>query len=174
MLATCKQGGWCGKGAQGRLEKLASEMDKGKVTFVHGDLYESQVVLRADGKVAAFLDLDQAGYSDPAEDVGSLLAHIVLFNPWTRDIMWDVPDPRKEETQGAAEALLREYKVTSGLADGWPHFLGRVRGYMWLRLDHILKKLRGNPHAKDLMEELEVQKRGLATTDPFEDYGLNP
>ncbi len=174
MLATCKKEGWCGPGARERLGKLGAVMDKGKVTFVHGDLYESQVVLRADGKVAAFLDLDQAGFSDPAEDVGSLLAHIVLFNPWTRDIMWDVPDPRSEETRSAAEALLREYKATAGLADDWTPFLGRVRGYMWLRLHHILVKLRGNVHAAELMEELEAQKRGLATTDPFEDYRLNP
>ena len=174
MITTCKKEGWCGPMARERLTKLAAEMDKGKVTFTHGDLYESQVVLRADGKVASFLDLDQSGYADPAIDVGSLLAHIVLINPWTRDIMWDVADPSKRETKEAAEALLGAYKANAGLGDDWPHFLGRVKGYMWLRLHHVLGKLRGNVHAAELMEELEVQKRGLATTDPFEDYKINP
>lgn len=174
MIATCKKEGWCGPMAQERLGKLGAEMAKGKVTFVHGDLYESQVVLRADRKVASFIDLDQSGYADPATDVGSLLAHVVLINPWTRDIMWDVADPTKEETKAVAEELLRAYKENANLDDEWPAFLERVKGNMWLRLHHVLDKLRGNVHAADLMEELEVQKRGLATSDPFEDYGLNP
>jgi aminoglycoside phosphotransferase (APT) family kinase protein len=180
MIARCETELWCGVDAKARLGFLASSIDSGPVTFVHGDLYEQQVILTsatasAAPGVAGFIDLDHAGFSDPASDVGQLLAHILLLNPRTRQASWSVPNPTPEETRETAESFLSAYRAAAELtADTeWQELLKRSRGHMWNRFGHVLADLRGNPHAAALVQIIETDKTAIAASDPFADFKLD-
>lgn len=54
-------------------EALASADHDRKI--VHGDLHESQVIVR-DGEVVGLLDIDDVGPGDPVDDMATLLAHL--------------------------------------------------------------------------------------------------
>ncbi len=178
MIARCEQEMWCGADAKSRLGYLAGSIDSGPVTFVHGDLYEQQVILTppsaAGAGVAGFIDLDHAGFADPASDVGQLLAHILLINPRTRKASWSVPNPTPEETRETAESFLSAYRAAAALtADTeWSEFLKRARGHMWNRFGHVLTDLRGNPHAAPLVQIIETDKAAIAASDPLAEFKL--
>ncbi len=170
----CQAEGWCGKGAQERLAYLAQSMDAGSVTFVHGDLYEQQVIIGPDGGVAGFIDLDQAGFADPAADVGQLLAHVLLLNPRTREAAWQVPNPTPAETRATAEAFLGAYRDAAGLTGtDWANFLRRARGHMWKRFGDVLQDLRGNPHGAPLVQIIDADKEVIAGSDPLADFQIS-
>ncbi len=178
MTATierCKAEGWCGEAAQRRFEALAEAIDSGPVTFIHGDLYESQVVLKPKGtkashiQVAAFLDLDESGMGDPAVDLGSLLAHVLVVHPRTRRQAWGIPDPTPAETQAVARRVLDQYREGARIADEhWAGFVTRVRGWMWIRLSNIIAKYAGSDHAAELLKTLSAVGPALTETDPLE------
>jgi aminoglycoside phosphotransferase (APT) family kinase protein len=56
--------------------RLATMLEEGPATItgIHGDFHPGQILLRADG--VAILDLDEAVLGDPADDLGSFLAHL--------------------------------------------------------------------------------------------------
>lgn len=179
MISRCETELWCGADAKARLGYLASSVDSGPVTFVHGDLYEQQVILTgatasAAPAVAGFIDLDNAGFADPAADVGQLLAHILLLNPRTRLASWKVPNPTPQETRESAESFLNAYRAAAGLtADAeWKELVRRARGHMWNRFGHVLADLRGNPHAAPLVQIIETDKEAIAASDPFAEFKL--
>ena len=174
-LMRCKAEGLCGEAAQRRFEALAESIDGGPVTFIHGDLYESQVVLKPKGskpshiQVAAFLDLDESGMGDPAVDLGSLLAHVLVVHPRTRRQTWGVPDPTPAETQAVARRILDQYREGARLDDAqWSGFITRVRGWMWIRLSNIIAKYSGSEHATELLKSLSAVGPALTETDPLE------
>lgn len=70
------------------------------VTGIHGDFHPGQVLLRSDGVV--ILDLDEAVLGDPADDLGSCLAH--LERAAGAAAATPAPDPR-----AARGALLAGY-----------------------------------------------------------------
>ncbi len=167
-LGRCSKGGWCDATARQRLLGLAEELDKGPVTFCHGDLYESQIIMGEDERVRAFIDLDAAGYGDPAKDVGQLLAHVLLVNPVAREAGWKIPSPSTEEAELTARQVLLAYRASAGLADtDWAAFYRRVRAHAWLRMAKILFRYRGNPHARAMVEGLEAHKARFTAEDPF-------
>ena len=175
MIADCAKAGWCGAEAQARFKKLADVIDTGPVSFIHGDLYESQVVLKPQGsmrghiEVAAFLDLDESGMGDPAVDVGSLLAHVLLIHPRTRWKSWGIPDPSADETRAVAEKILEEYREGARIGDdAWPGFIERARGWMWLRLNNVMVKYRKSEHAAELLAALEKLGPKLTESDPLQ------
>ncbi len=170
----CQTKGWCSKETAKACTELAGEFDPPDVTFLHGDLYEGQIIFDESGELAAIVDLDEAGWGDPAADVGTLLAHVMLVNPVARKAEWGVADPDKGEVRATAEAVLSAYREGAGIGDDWAAFLGRVRGHMRLRVVHLLDKLEDNPHGKTLVDALRPKRRALLDADPFADYGLTP
>ena len=165
-LARCFEEGWCDAAARERLLGLAEGLDQGPVTFCHGDLYESQIIMGKDDRVRAFIDLDAAGYGDPAKDVGQFLAHVVLVNPVSREAGWRIPAPSAEETARTAHQVLLAYRASAGLADAdWAAFIRRVQAHAWLRMATILVRYRGNPHARAMVDGLEAHKARLTAED---------
>ena len=55
-----------------RLRALPSE----RPALVHGDFYESQVIVNAAGAITGLLDLDGVGWGDPTDDMASMLGRI--------------------------------------------------------------------------------------------------
>ncbi len=166
---------WCGPYATKQFRQGAEDLDGKEVTFVHGALHEAQIILnRETGDVASFVDLDEAGYGDPALDVGTVLSHMLLVNPVTREAAWGVAAPGAAELKASAEAFLGAYKASAGVAEGWEQFMSRVRGYMRVRVGRLLLQLRGNVHAKALIELVDKRKIALFVIDPFEDYKITP
>ena len=173
LAARCAAEGWCGKAARTRLDGLAARMNGGQDTFTHGDLYEQQVIMTRDGELAAFIDLDQARFDDPAADVGAMLGHILLVNPVARRASAGVPNPTPEETQASAQQFIDTYRQAAWLrGEAWTAFSHRVRGYVWLRLATLLHRYAGNPHAAALFQALDASKQRLTERDPFEAYGV--
>jgi aminoglycoside phosphotransferase (APT) family kinase protein len=175
MVKRCDKEGWCGEEAKARLGYLAGSVDTGPVTFVHGDLYEQQVIIGPSGGVRGFIDLDKAGFADPASDVGQLLAHVLLLNPRTREAAWSVANPTPEETRETAESFLSSYREAAGLSGDpeWQEFLKRTRGHMWHRFGEILTDLRGNPHGAPLIKIIEADKAAIADGDPLAEFKLS-
>jgi aminoglycoside phosphotransferase (APT) family kinase protein len=167
LLSRCEAAVWCGPEGKARLVAVAPVVDTGPVTFTHGDLYESQVIFRPDGRVAAFIDMDLAGFADPAKDVGSLLAHIAIFNPRVREDKWGVPNPSPEEVSASATGFLQTYRSAAGLEHAWPAFMKRVEAHMWLRVGEWIDKMQGNPHGRTTIEALNREKRSLFADDPL-------
>ena len=71
---------------------------------VHGDFYAKQVLI--DDEVAGFLDFDQAGYGDPAADLGLFIAHL------ERDVLRNALSRRRAEA--VRGALLDGYRAQTG------------------------------------------------------------
>ena len=173
MADRCAREGWCDEQAVRRLRGFAEHLDQAPVTFCHGDLYESQVILGEGGRFKAFIDLDDAGYADPASDLGSLLGHVLLFNPAARERTWQVPAPTEAELRATARGILEAYRQRGGVEPAdWPAFVRRARAYAWLRLGEVEVRYRGRERAKPLLEALGERRRELMATDPFETLGL--
>jgi len=173
LILKCEVENWCGPKAVKRFKSLADDMDKEEVTFVHGDLYESQMVVNEYGRVEVFLDLDHAGCADPAWDVGSMLGQISVINPLAREAYWKVKNPTAEEVKQSAESFLVAYKTAAGYdGEKWKEFVARVKAYMWLRVGQVIMKLRNNPHADPFIKILDNRKVALFIIDPFEEYGI--
>jgi len=168
----CSTEGWCSAETAKACEELAAEIDPPEVTFLHGDLYESQIIFDPADGLAAIIDLDQARWGDPAADLGALLAHVMLVNPMAREARWGVENPREGEVRATAEAILTAYREGSGAGDGWSALLKRTRAHMRLRVAHLIDSLKDNPHGKRLVEVLLDRRRDLADSDPFTRYGL--
>ena len=169
----CQQFLWCGPHTQTTFKDIAKTIDGVEVTFVHGDLYETQVIMTPDGKLSKFLDLDEAGHGDPALDVGYVLAHVLLINPLSRQALWGIPNPGPEEQKATAEAFLSEYRKATGL-DGpdWAMFLDRAKAYMRLRVGRLMIKYHNNVHAKPLLDLVDKKKVMLFVMDPLADLGV--
>ena len=164
----CAREGWCDESARKRLDGLAATLDGGPVTFCHGDLYESQIIMNKDGQVRAFIDLDAAGYCDPASDLGDLLGHVVYVNPVARVSRWKTPAPTAEEVAATAQQVLLSYRAAAEISEAqWPAFLDRVKAHAWLRMAMLMVRYEGNPHAKAMVEALKSQRGALTATDPF-------
>lgn len=167
-LARCAQEGWCDEAARTRLRKDASGLDGDSVTFCHGDLYESQIIMGEDGRVRAFIDLDQAGYCDPASDLGDLLGHVVYVNPVARPQRWQTPAPTQQEVAATVRQVLLSYRAAAGIPDAqWPAFVARVRAHAWLRMAMIMVRYEGNAHATAMVDGLKAQRAALTAADPF-------
>lgn len=165
---------WCGPHTQKTLQETAKHIDGTEVAFIHGDIYETQMILDDGGKLASFLDLDEAGYGDPAMDVGYMLAHILLVNPIARQAVWGIPNPGPEEQKATAEGFLGAYKAAAGL-DGpdWATFIDRTKAYMRLRVGRLMIKYHDNVHAKALLNLVDKKKVTLFVVDPLVDLGVN-
>jgi len=170
----CDIESWCGPHATKQFREKADLLDGEHVTFVHGALYETQVLLDTKtGELASFVDLDEAGWGDPATDLGSLLAHVLLVNPLVRKATWGVPEPEPAELKATGSAILAAYRKSSGLDDAaWAAFKPRVEGYMRVRIGQLLLQLRGNVHAKALIGLVDKRKVGLFAVDPFDIYEI--
>ncbi len=172
-LTACAAEGWCGEDARKRLSAAAGKLDLGDVTFSHGDLYESQVIVEADGRLRAFVDLDHVGMADPASDVGALLGHVLYINPVARRSHWGVPDSGEDEQREVGQAILDAYRESAGLAgDKWADFLERSKAYAWLRLGQVEHRYGGEARAKTLLTPLSAQRGKLTNADPFERHAL--
>ncbi len=175
VAARCSREGWCSDQARRRLEELADRLDRGPVSFIHGDLYEEQVILGADGQLMAFVDVDHAGFSDPAADVGALLAHILVVNPISREARWKVAGPTPDETRRTATCFLASYRETAWLpGTAWAEFLERAQAYLYLRLGLLLERYRDNPHAQAVWTALDSHRKELFEGDVFAEFGLTP
>ncbi len=153
----------------------AEVMDGPEVTFVHGDLYETQVVMDPAGGVATFLDFDECAYADPAMDVGSILAHILLVNPVTREAVMGIRNPMPKEFVAPAERLLQAYRTAAGLSDAaqWQGFVARAKGWMWVRIGALAAKLAHNVHGEKLVDLLRRSKVEPFGTDPFRLHAIS-
>ncbi len=173
LAARCLAEGWCDAAAKARLEGLATSMDQGPVTFTHGDLYEQQVIMNDEGGLGAFVDLDLARYDDPAADVGSMLAHILWFNTTARMATQGVADASATEAKATAEGFLAAYRQGAWLKDAeWASFITRAKGHVYLRLGTLLRRYKGNPHARALWGALEAHKAEFVAGDPFDGLTL--
>jgi hypothetical protein len=56
----------------GRLRELPSQ----RPAIVHGDFYDSQVLVDDAGSICGLLDLDEVGWGDPADDLATMLGRI--------------------------------------------------------------------------------------------------
>ncbi len=165
---------WCGPHTQGTLKETAKTIDGTEVAFIHGDLYETQMILDDKGKLSSFLDLDEAGYGDPTMDVGYLLAHILLVNPIARQTVWGIPNTGPEEQKATAEAFLGAYKAAAGVTGpDWATFIDRTKAYMRLRVGRLMIKYHQNVHAKALLKLVDKKKVTLFVVDPLVDLGVN-
>jgi len=169
----CRTRSWCGRHAIERFKAAAKLPDAPEVTLVHGNLDEADVILDRSGTLTAFVDFDEAAYADAAQDVGSLLAHLLLVNPVTRQAVWGVPPPDPAESRACAEAFLAAYRRAAGITDGWAAFVERAKGTMWLRVGTLLFKLQDNVHARPLIDRLTRRKVELFATDPFRLLGIH-
>ncbi len=175
MIGRCAKDGWCDAAAQKRMKALAAQLDQGPVTFCHGDLYESQVMMSPKGRLKAILDLDLVGFADGASDLGGLLAHVLLINRYTRENDWGIRAPSEAEMRATAERILEGYRKRSKLTGAeWPAFMHRVRAYMWLRLGDVMVRYRKSKQAQYLLEAFADRKSELCTEDPLETLGLAP
>ncbi len=164
---------WCGPSSQKFFKETAGTIDGTEVTFIHGDLYETQMILNDSGALAKYLDLDESGYGDPAMDVGYLVAHILLINPIARQTIQGIPNPGADEQKVTAEAFLKAYKAEAGI-DGpdWATFIDRVKAYMRLRVGRLMIKLFDNVHGKALLKLVDKKRVTLFVIDPFVDLGI--
>ena len=173
LAARCTEEKWCDAAAKARLDGLAPQMDRGPVTFTHGDLYEQQIIMNDEGGLAAFIDLDLARYDDPAADVGAMLAHILFINTTARQATQGLPDATAAEAKATAERFLADYRKGAWIKDDeWAAFTVRAKGHVYLRLAVLLHRYKGNPHAQDLVTVLEAKKGELIARDPFEGLTL--
>ena len=174
LVELCELEGWCGPYARKQLLEASKVVNGGEVTFVHGALHEQQVLLdEATGKVVSLVDLDESGWGDPALDVGTLLAHLLLVNPVARERAMGVPNPDAAELKVCAEAFLGAYRKAAGLSDeAWRPYMERVKAYMRVRVGKLLLQLRDNVHAKQLIALVDKRKVALFVIDPFEEYGI--
>ena len=173
LAARCFEEKWCDAATKARLDTLAQQMDQGPVTFIHGDLYEQQVIMNDEGGLAAFIDLDLAKYDDPAADVGAMLAHILFINTTARQATQGVADATAAEAKATAERFMADYRKGAWLKDDeWAAFTLRAKGHVYLRVAKLLARYKGNPHAKPLVDVLEAKKGELLARDPFEGLTL--
>lgn len=62
-----------------RIRRLARELralPSQRPAIVHGDFYDSQVLVDDDGSITGLLDLDGVGWGDPADDLASMLGRV--------------------------------------------------------------------------------------------------
>jgi len=175
VLVACAEQGWCGGPVRERLQGLLPALDGGRVAFVHGDLYESQLLMGEEGEIRAFIDLDTARFDDQARDVGSVLAHLLVINPRARQASWGVPDPTLEETEASARAFWRAYAASAGVPEeGRKDLMDRSRAYMWVRVYELMGALGGSSHGKAVHDMLLAQRVAIFVSDPFADANLEP
>lgn len=167
------KGGWCEPEVQDRLRKLLPALDGPQVAFSHGDLYESQLLMKPDGGVKAFIDLDTAHFDDQARDVGSMLAHLLIINPRTRKAAWGVAEPTAAETAASAKGFLAAYRAAADITDAaWPDLRARSKAFMWLRVHEVIEALGGSPHGAPVVEALVANRGAIFASDPFKDAGI--
>ena len=175
VVAACAEEGWCGGPVQERLRGLLPALDGGRVAFVHGDLYESQLLMGEEGEIRAFIDLDTARFGDQARDVGSVLAHLLVINPRARQASWGVPDPTLGETEASARAFWQAYTASADIPEeGRKDLMARSRAYMWVRLHELMGALGGSPHGKPVHDMLLAQRAAIFVSDPVADASLEP
>lgn len=173
LIKACGKEGWCEPEAAERIRALLPALDGPTVAFVHGDLYESQVLMQADSTVKAFIDLDTAHFDDRARDVGSIMAHLLVINPRTRKLAWGAPNPSLGETEASAKAFLAAYKATDDLSDdAWASLLARSEAFMWIRLHEVVEALAGSPHGEPVVKALVDNRSAIFASDPFRDAGI--
>lgn len=59
-------------------EEVAVGVGSGPVVAVHGDLYESQLLVEG-GRISGLLDVDTAGPGERVDDLGCLLGHLSVL-----------------------------------------------------------------------------------------------
>lgn len=173
LLQRCAEDGWCDEDGRARLKALAPSLDGPHVAFVHGDLYESQVIMDGPERIRAFIDLDESRFDDPARDVGSVLCHLLLVNPAARPAAWGVPAPTLEETEASAQAFMAAYRESFQFDDAdWAELLTRAQAFLWIRLGELVDDLAGSPHGQPIVAALTAGRAAMLATDPFRDHGL--
>lgn len=130
---------------------------------IHGDFYPDQVLL--DGNKVAILDLDEAGYGDPAIDLGNFLAHL------ERDGLQGLLPPGQAERLG--RTLLESYPIAAD-----PSLRSRFWVYAAVRLfrlaPHSFRKRRLDwpQHTESILDRVAVlleegnSRGGLAVSVP--------
>lgn len=97
-----------GARASALVEDLTASLpNRASSRLVHGDFYAQQVVV--DGSRIGIIDLDRAGWGDPAIDLGTFIAHL------ERDVLAGELQPADLET--ASAALLAGYRSAGGLVE---------------------------------------------------------
>jgi hypothetical protein len=76
-----------------RLGRVLRALPSERPAVVHGDFYDSQVIVNAAGAVTGLLDLDGVGWGDPTDDMASMLGRI-----WTSG-----------QTEGKGRDRFRDY-----------------------------------------------------------------
>jgi len=175
VVAACADEGWCGGPVQQRLRGLLPALDGGRVAFVHGDLYESQLLMGEGGEIRAFIDLDTARFGDQARDVGSVLAHLLVINPRARQASWGVPDPTLGETEASAQAFWQAYTAAAEIPqEERKDLMDRSRAYLWVRVHELMGALGGSSHGKAVHDMLLAQRAAIFVSDPIADASLEP
>lgn len=88
-----------------RLTRACARPVASPVVPVHGDYYESQVLV-ADGAISGLIDLDRMGVGHRADDLGTLIAHLVAWAP-------SAPDPDRVERYAAAVLAAARHVVAA-------------------------------------------------------------
>jgi aminoglycoside phosphotransferase (APT) family kinase protein len=76
-------------GEQSRLERIVDAVslvrptNPAEVVTIHGDYYESQVMV-TDARISGLLDLDDVGPGHPLDDAATVLAHLHILRPGTQ------------------------------------------------------------------------------------------
>lgn len=60
------------------IKNFVKEFQKRKGSLVLGDFNTRNILVNADNSITA-IDLEECGFSDPAHDIGTLLAHLLIF-----------------------------------------------------------------------------------------------
>lgn len=61
-----------------RIRRVLADAGAPPPVTVHGDLHVGQLFLDASDAIIGVLDIDTAGYGDPADDAGALYAHLIV------------------------------------------------------------------------------------------------
>ena len=113
--------------AGGRVRRLRERLGQSaqqETGTVHGDLYESQLLVGAHGTVTGLLDVDRAGPGAPIDDVANFLGHLrvlALVRPSARARARDFATALEDEAAARwdrRELRRRAAAVVLGLATG--------------------------------------------------------
>jgi hypothetical protein len=90
-----------------RIERIGAQLQprgQGRLITVHGDFYDSQVLVQ-DGQVVGLLDLDDVGPGERVDDLATMAGRV-----WT--IAQTQPDPaRREQITAYALAMLEDFST---------------------------------------------------------------
>lgn len=70
--------------------EVAGYRDDGAAVPVHGDFYENQLHVTADGRICGLLDIDTAGAGDRLDDLACLLGHLSVLAQIEQDRARDI------------------------------------------------------------------------------------